>query len=88
MFQESYTVVLFLYKSHCFRNLVLSVKYQSLFLGVLYRYLYKSVSVILYPCIVIMSTPLGGWGVAAVSGPFKEKNLSYLYQIWCGCLLG
>ena len=49
--------------------------------------------------ILIMSTPLGGGHIifafsgirrpsCLVSGHFKEKYLSYVYQIWYGCLLG
>ena len=47
----------------------------------------------------IMSTPLGGGHIISaffrrppsrrlVSTHLKEKYLSYLYQIWYGCLLG
>ena len=49
----------------------------------------------------IMSTPLGGGHIIfafsgvrrppsgrLVSAHLKEKYLSYLYQIWYGCLLG
>ena len=52
-----------------------------------------------YNSLNIMSTPLGGGHIIfafsavwrpshLVSGHFKEKYLSYLYQIWYGCLLG
>ena len=46
---------------------------------------------------MIMSTPLGGVDIlfllfpasgCLVSAHLKEKYLSYLYQIWYGCLLG
>ena len=48
---------------------------------------------------LIMATPLGGGHIIfafssvrrpsrLVSGHFKEKHLSYVYQIWYGCLLG
>ena len=50
--------------------------------------------------LIIMSTPLGGGHIIFafsgvrrplshfVSSHFKENYLSYLYQIWYGCLLG